>query len=116
MASGVLDNLGQLHIFTATVAADGATMTSNDPSAEIATIGPGTFTITFGQEWLSAPVVTATGVDAYSKDTTGVLNASITSLSTTALVLQTAHGGDADADGAAVDAIVHVIAIGKRNN
>ena len=115
--SSVLGDLGNLHIMTAVVAADGASMTSNDGSATIATIGPGTFTITFGQAWRSAPTVIATALEAsYSKDTTGVLNASITSITTTALVIQTAHGGDAAADGIAVDAIVHVSCFGTREN
>jgi len=114
--SSNLDALGQGHIFTAVVAADGASMTSNDGSASIATVGDGTFTITWGQAFLTAPTVVATCIDAYSKDTTGVCNASITSVSTTELVLQAAHGGDAGADGAAVDAIIHVIAIGSRDN
>ena len=113
--SSVLSDLGNLHIFTAVVAADGASMTTNDGSASLATIGDGTFTITWGTAFLTAPTVNATCVDAYSKDTTGVCNASITSLSTTALVLQAAHGGDSGADGAPVDAIIHVIAIGVRN-
>ncbi len=114
--SRVLDDLGMLHIFTARVAADGATMTSNDGSATIATGGDGLFTITFAQAWLTAPTCLATAVESsYSKDTTGVLNASITSITTTALVIQTAHGGDALADGVAVDAITHVVCVGLRN-
>ena len=117
MASSVLQNLGRLHIFTAVVAADGASMTSNDGSATIATTSAGLFTITFGDAWLSAPAVVATCLDAtYTGVTDGVFNASITSLTTTALAVQTATGGDAGADGAATDSIVHVIAVGLRNN
>jgi hypothetical protein len=62
--SSVLKNLGQLHIVTGAVAADGESMTSNDGSASIATNGPGDFTVTFGQPFLSAPVVSASVVDA----------------------------------------------------
>ncbi len=114
--SNVLQNLANLHIFTAKVAANGVTMTSNDGSATIATGGDGLFTITFGQAWLTAPTVGLTALDAtYSGAADGVYNASITSISTTALVVQTADGGDADADGAAVDAICHIIAVGARN-
>ena len=116
MASSVLQNLGQLHIFTATVAANGETMTSNDASASIATTSAGLFVITFGEAWLSAPTVILTALDASYAQPEGVLNASITTLTTTALTVQTATGGDADADGAAADAIVHVIAIGARTN
>jgi hypothetical protein len=114
--SSVLSDLGNLHIFTAVVAADGETMTSNDGSATIATNGVGDFTITFGQAFLSAPVVTATALDAtYAAATDGPYNASLTAVATTSVQIQTAKGGDADADGAAVDAICHVIAIGLRN-
>ena len=114
--SRVLDDLGQLHIFAARVAADGVTMTSNDGSATIATTSDGLFVITFGQAWLSTPTVLLTALDpTYVVDTDGVLNASITTITTTALTVQTAFGGDAAADGVAVDAIVHIIAIGQRN-
>lgn len=115
--SNVLENLGNLHLFTAVVAADGVTMTSNDASASIATGGDGLFTITFGHAFHTAPIVGATALDAtYTGVTDGVYNASITSVTTTALVIQTAKKGDAGADGAAVDAICHIIAVGTRNN
>ncbi len=115
--SSVLDNLGNLHIFTARVDADGDGMTSNDGSASVATTSAGLFTITFGQAWLSVPTVHLTALDAtYTGVTDGVFNASITSITTTALVVQTATGGDAGADGAATDAITHVICVGLRNN
>ena len=115
--SRLLDDLGNIHFFTATVAADGESMTSNDGSATIATTSAGLFTITFGQAFLSATVVSVTPLDAtYAAATDGLYSAAIVSLSTTALVIQTAKPGDADADGAAVDAICHVIAIGLRNN
>lgn len=114
--SRVLDDLAMLHIFTARVDADGTAMTSNDGSATIATVSAGLFTITFGQAWLVAPTVLATAVDpTYTGVTDGVLNASITSITTTALNVQTAFGGDAGADGAATDAICHIICVGLRN-
>jgi hypothetical protein len=114
--SSVLSDLGNLHIFTAVVAADGESMTSNDGSATIATDGVGAFTITFGSAFNSAPVCVCTALDAtYAAATDGAYNASITSVSTTALAVQTAKTGDADADGAAVDAICHIVAIGARN-
>ena len=115
--SRVLDDLGNLHIFTARVAADGATMTSNDGSATIATTSDGLFVITFGEAWLTAPTVLLTALDpTYVAATDGVLNASITTITTTALTVQTAFGGDAGADGVAVDAITHVICFGLRNS
>ena len=67
----LLSELGLLRIFTATVAADGATMTSNDGSASIATGGDGLFTITFGQAFNAAPVVGATALDATYTGVTG---------------------------------------------
>jgi len=113
----LLSELGLLRVFTATVAADGATMTTNDASASIATVSDGKFTITFGKAFRSSPTIGATALDAtYAAAADGVYNASITSVSTTAVTIQTAKGGDADADGAAVDAICHVIAVGKRDN
>lgn len=115
--SSLLQNLGNAHIFAAVVAADGATMTSNDGSATIATNGDGLFTITWGAAFLSAPVVVAVALDAtYAAATDGPYNASLVSVTTTAVQIQIAKGGDADADGAAVDAICHVIAYGLRNN
>jgi hypothetical protein len=115
--SSLLDNLGQLHIFTASVAANGESMTTNDGSATIATNGVGDFTITWGEAFLSAPVVVATALDpTYSATTDGAYNASITAVTTTTLQIQTADTGDNAADGAAVDAICHIIAIGLRDN
>lgn len=114
--SSVLSDLGNLHIFTATVAANGESMTSNDGSASIATTSAGLFTITFGEAFRSAPTCICTALDATYANPEGAINASITSITTTALAVQTADSGDADADGGAVDAICHVIAIGLRDN
>ncbi len=117
--SNVLQDLGNLHIFAARVDADGDGMTSNDGSASVAANGAtaGDFTITFGQAWLNAPTVLATALDpTYTGVTDGVFNANVESVTTTALTIQVAKGGDAGADGAEVDAICHVIAIGTRNN
>lgn len=114
--SSLISNLGNLHIFTAVTNSGGTSITSNDATATIATGGDGLFTITFGEAWLAAPVVGLTGLDpSYDGNSEGILNASITSITTTALVVQTAYGGDAALDGVAQDAIVHIVAIGKRN-
>lgn len=115
--SSLLSDLSTTHIFTAAVAADGESMTSNDGSASIATDGVGAFTITFGEAFRSVPTVALTALDAtYAAATDGIYNASITSVTTTTIVVQTADGGDADADGAAVDAICHIMAVGERDN
>jgi len=116
--SSNLESLGLGRIFTAVVAADGESLTTtNDASASIATAGVGKFTITFGKAFLSTPTVVATALDAtYAGAADGPYNASITSVSTTAATIQTAKKGDMDADGAAVDAICHVMAFGNRNN
>jgi len=114
--SRVLSDLAGLHIVTAKVDADGTAMTTNDGSATIATVGPGTFTITFGTAFRSTPTVILTAIDATYANPEGALNASITAVSTTALTVQTADTGDADADGSAQDAICHILAIGERTN
>jgi len=114
--SRALQDLANLHIFTARVDADGAGMTSNDGSATVATTSAGLFAITFGQAWLTAPTVLLTALDpTYAAATDGVLNASIVSITTMVLTIQTAFGGDAGADGVAVDAITHVVCVGLRN-
>ncbi len=116
MSSRVLADLSTTHIFTGVVAANGESITSNDGSATIATIGPGTYTITFGEAFRSTPTVVLTALDATYAQPEGGHNASITSVSTTSLVVQTATTGDADADGAPLDAICHILAVGERDN
>ena len=66
MGSSVLDQLGQLHIvrgrviYTTQVPA----LTSNDGSASIVDTGVGNSTITWGEAFLSAPVIHATPLTA----------------------------------------------------
>lgn len=117
MGSSLLDQLGQLHIVRATVAADGESMTCNDESASIATNGTGDFTITFGEPFIAAPIVVATVNDAtYAAATDGVYVAEVNAVSTTSVDITTAKSGDADADGAAEDAICYVLIVGLRDN
>jgi hypothetical protein len=117
--SSVLKNLGQLHIVTGAVAADGESMTSNDGSASIATVSAGLFTVTFGQPFLSAPVVTCSVVDAtWSTDAANGCN--VVSVATNTVQIQAweavTNGTATDILNVATDLPVQFIAVGMRDN
>lgn len=121
MGSSLLDNLGQMHIVAGVTAADGESLTTcNDNSASIATTSTGLFTVTFGQPFLSAPVVTASVVEA-ALSTIEAHGVIVVSVATNEAVFQSyqinVNGGTAtDIANAADDLVVHFIAVGLRDN
>lgn len=116
--SSNLNNLGQGHTFSAVVAADGESMTSNDGSASIATNGAGDFTITFGQAFLSAPIVVAQVVDA-TDSTDAAHSAAVVVAATGSVQIQTkttvTNGTATEILSSLADLVCNVIAVGSRN-
>jgi hypothetical protein len=120
MGSSLLDNMGRQHIVTGVVAANGESMTCNDGSASIATDGTGQYTVTFGDVFLSAPVVTVSVVDT-TLSTTAAQGAVVNAVTTATMQLQSwqcyVDGGTAtDIINASTDLITQFIAVGLRDN
>ena len=124
--SMVLDNLGNLSAVAGSITVGlgaSAALTCNDPSTTLATAATGVFTLTFGQAFLSTPIVTVTPYTAGATDT--LYAAFVSSVSTTGAVINyrsLAHTAStattiavATTTGAATTDIIHFTAIGLRN-
>lgn len=124
MASSLQDSLGQGHLVAGKVTASAGTaavLTSNDGSATLTRVAAGEYTVTFGDAFLTAPVVTGTSLKAFGTATTStdVVVVMIEAVSTSAVTFNlfdvvgvaTATTGDqSDA------ADFHFVAFGLRNN
>lgn len=123
MASSLLSNLGQLHVVTGKITASAGTdaaLTSNDGSASLTRNATGNFTVTFGQPFLSAPIVTASPVltvtptDGYGTDMIGVV---VDAIATNSVELNVVDMSDATTNGDLSDAgTITFIAVGMRDN
>lgn len=119
--SSVLGNLGMLHVVTGTVNASqgtDATLSSNDASATLARDGTGQYTVTFGQAFMSAPVIVAQTVDATFATTAAHTASVLASASGTAqfdIVTTTTNGTATDILSALADIDFGFVAIGLRD-
>jgi len=113
-----LGDTGQHQVVSGYVLASGPTLTCSDDSASVASGSTGVFTVTFGQPFLSAPIVTANIVDA-TDATTAAHSVAVQSSSTTTIVFNvktaTTNGTATDILSALADVDFNFIAMGKRN-
>lgn len=122
MASGVLDNLGRLHIVSGVInatAGTAAVLTSNDGSATLTRNAAGDYTVTFGDAFLSTPVVTTQCLDATLSTLAGPFCNLISSATNAAriTIIDEARSvvGTGVARALADAGDIHFIAVGMRN-
>jgi hypothetical protein len=119
MASGVLANLGQLHIVTGriTVTTNTWTLTDNDGSATLTDVGAGNVTVNFVDAFTSAPAVVCQPLKA-THEATVFYDVVVETCTTTACEFVFHHdtaGTNTTADPDDGDGWMF-IAIGLRNN
>ena len=123
-SSKVLNNLGNLHIVTGTITVNSGTwaLTTNDSTCTLTDIGAGNVRVNFGENFVSAPSVTATILKATSE--AQVIKNVIVENTTTALSEFVHHSFDDSGAGATDITTVDpddddgfmFVAIGVRNN
>lgn len=92
-----------------------AVYTGNDGSVTLARGGTGDYTVTFGQAFLSAPVITGAVVDATFAATDGAHVVELAAVAAGSVQFRILDTGGSAADGAVADLDFHFIAVGKRN-
>ena len=124
MASSLQDSLGQGHLVFGKItssAGTAATLTSNDGSATMSRAAAGDYTVTFGDAFLTAPLVVANIVDATFATTathTVVVKASATGSVQFNMATLTLTGATTSADSLALadGGDISFMAFGLRNN
>jgi len=115
MSSKLLSRLGQLHIVTGSVSADLDTLTCNDGSATITNNGAGDCTVTFGDVFLSTPIVVTAPVGTGAA-TLGAPYAAVAASATNSVQFSIGLTGDTDTVPSVVDGAFGFVAIGLRDN
>jgi len=115
--SSLQDSLGAGHVVagmvTATAGTD-AVLTSNDFSAVLTRTTAGNYTVTFGEPFLAAPIVTVSAIAAFATDTG--YTAQIVSSATNAVVINVYTTTGTTVACALADHNFTFIAVGKRYN
>ena len=115
MGSAIHDLLSQGHIVYGTLNAGLDTLTCNDGSATVTDDGTGLCTVTFGEAFLSTPVVVAQPVGTIAA-TVGVQSVSVVASATDSVQFSIGISGDTDTVPSVADAVFGFLAVGLRNN
>jgi len=116
--SSLADSLGTGHVvsgFVTATAGTEAVLTSNDASAVLTRAAAGNYTVTFGEPFLAAPIVTLGVIQpTFSTDTAYI--AQIVSSATNAVVINVYTTSGTTVLNALADHNFTFIAVGKRYN